>query len=59
MVSSEITSDEVDFVRIDKGLIHKAIEVLDTLKKRGLKAEEPLLFTRLIRSILPSRCRLR
>jgi len=38
MVSSEITSDEVDFVRIDKGLINKAIEVLDTLKKRGLKA---------------------
>jgi nicotinamide-nucleotide amidase len=37
-MSSEITADEVDFVSIDKDLINKAIDALDALKKRGLKA---------------------
>jgi nicotinamide-nucleotide amidase len=36
-MSSEITAEEVDFVRIDKRLINQAIDVLDALKKRGLK----------------------
>src|SRR5687768_6234959 len=33
-----ISADEVDFVRIDKALVDKAIAVLDVLKARGLKA---------------------
>ena len=37
-MSSEITADEVDFVRIDKNLINKAIDAVDALRKRGLKA---------------------
>ena len=37
-MSTEITADEVDFVRIDKDLINKAIDALNALKKRGLKA---------------------
>lgn len=37
-MSSEITADEVDFVKIDKDLINKAIDVLAALKTRGLKA---------------------
>jgi hypothetical protein len=37
-MSTEITAEEVDFVSIDKHLINQAIDVLDALKKRGLKA---------------------
>jgi nicotinamide-nucleotide amidase len=37
-VSSELTADDVDFVKIDKKLINRAIEALDALKRRGLKA---------------------
>jgi nicotinamide-nucleotide amidase len=37
-VSSDITAEEVDFVSIDKHLINQAIDVLDALKKRGLRA---------------------
>ena len=37
-MSSDITAEEVDFVSIDKHLINQAIDVLDVLKKRGLKA---------------------
>jgi hypothetical protein len=37
-MSREITANEVDFVSIDKDLINKAIDALDALKKRGLKA---------------------
>ncbi len=33
-----VSAEEVDFVRIDKGLVDKAIGVLDALKARGLKA---------------------
>jgi nicotinamide-nucleotide amidase len=37
-VSSDITAEEVDFVSIDKHLVNRAIDALDALKKRGLKA---------------------
>jgi nicotinamide-nucleotide amidase len=33
-----MTADEVDFVRIDRRLMNKAIDVLDALKERGLRA---------------------
>ena len=37
-MSSDITAEEVDFVSIDKHLVNRAIDALDALKKRGLKA---------------------
>jgi nicotinamide-nucleotide amidase len=37
-VSRDITAGELDFVTIDKHLVSQAIDVLDALKKRGLKA---------------------
>ena len=37
-MARQISADEVDFVRIDEDLINRAIDVLDALKTRGLKA---------------------
>ena len=37
-LARQISADEVDFVRIDEDLINRAIDVLDALKTRGLKA---------------------
>ena len=60
-MSSEITADEVDFVRIDKDLINKAIDAVDALRKRGLKAVTAESCTGgLIATVLseaPGRCR--
>ena len=37
-MARQISADEIDFVRIDEDLINRAIDVLDALKTRGLKA---------------------
>ena len=37
-MTRQISADEIDFVQIDEDLINRAIDVLDALKARGLKA---------------------
>jgi PncC family amidohydrolase len=37
-LARQISAEEIEFVRIDEELINRAIDVLDALKTRGLKA---------------------